>query len=243
MNSILTAQHVTKSFYGNTAVNDVSCEIRRNEILGLIGANGAGKTTFFNCLTGIYKIDSGEIRFEGKKINGLKPYKICDLGIARTFQIVRPFPGLTTLENVMTGAFCRVKKYKNALEIAEQSLSFVGLEDKIYKQASELNTGDQRKLELARALSTKPNLLLLDEVMAGLTPTESESVMEVIRKIRDDGITILMIEHIVAALMSLSDRVIVFDRGCLISSGTPQEVSKDPKVIESYLGRQDETNA
>ena len=215
MNSILTAKNVTKSFYGNVAVNNVSCEIRRNEILGLIGANGAGKTTFFNCLTGVYKIDSGEIRFEGK----------------------------TVLENVMTGAFCRVKKYKNALEIAKQSLEFVGLDDKSQKQAAELNTGDQRKLELARALSTRPNLLLLDEVMAGLTPTESESVMKVIRKIKDDGITILMIEHIMAALMSLSDRVIVFDRGSLISSGTPQEVSKDPKVIESYLGRQDEVDA
>ena len=223
MNSILTAKNVTKSFYGNVAVNNVSCEIRRNEILGLIGANGAGKTTFFNCLTGVYKIDSGEIRFEGKKINGLKPN--------------------TVLENVMTGAFCRVKKYKNALEIAKQSLEFVGLDDKSQKQAAELNTGDQRKLELARALSTRPNLLLLDEVMAGLTPTESESVMKVIRKIKDDGITILMIEHIMAALMSLSDRVIVFDRGSLISSGTPQEVSKDPKVIESYLGRQDEVDA
>ncbi len=243
MNSILTAKNVTKSFYGNVAVNNVSCEIHHNEILGLIGANGAGKTTFFNCLTGVYKIDSGEIRFEGKRIDGLKPNMICDLGIARTFQIARPFQGLTVLENVMTGAFCRVKKYKNALEIARQSLEFVGLDDKSQKQAAELNTGEQRKLELARALSTRPNLLLLDEVMAGLTPTESESVMNVIRKIKDDGITILMIEHIMAALMSLSDRVIVFDRGSLISSGTPLEVSKDPKVIESYLGRQDEADA
>lgn len=237
---ILTAKNVVKSFYGNVAVNDVSCEIHRGEILGLIGANGAGKTTFFNCLTGLYKIDSGEITFQGKKIDGLKPYQICDLGIARTFQIVKPFAGLTTLENVMTGAFCRVKKYKNAKEIAEKSLEFVGLLDKKDKQASELNTGDQRKLELARALATKPDLLLLDEVMAGLTPTESESVMEVIKKIRDDGITILMIEHIMSALMTLSDRVIVFEQGRLIASGTPEEVASNPLVIESYLGKQGE---
>ena len=236
--SFLVAEYVTKSFYGNVAVNNVSCEINKGEILGLIGANGAGKTTFFNCLTGMYKIDSGKITFEGKKINGMKPHQICHLGIARTFQIVKPFGELSTLENVMTGAFCRVKRYKNAEEIAENCIEFVGLSDKIQKNANELNTGDQRKLELARALATKPNLILLDEVMAGLTPTESESVMGLIRKIREDGVTVLMIEHIMSALMSLSDRVIVLEQGSLISSGTPQQVANDPLVIESYLGKQ-----
>lgn len=238
--NLLNVQNVSKSFFGNKAVNDVSFSIKRGEILGLIGANGAGKTTLFNCLTGMIKINSGEIRFEGRKINGLEPHQICHLGIARTFQIVKPFSGLTVLENVMSGAFCRVKKYNNAKDIAEQFLDFVGLSDKKDKPASELNTGDQRKLELARALATKPNLLLLDEVMAGLTPTESESVIGLIRKIRDEGVTILMIEHIMTALMSLSDRVIVLNQGKLICSGTPKEVASDKQVIESYLGIQGE---
>lgn len=238
--SFLTVSNVSKSFYGNKAVNDVSFEIQKGEILGLIGANGAGKTTLFNCLTGIIPINSGQITFEGRKINGLEPHQICHLGIARTFQIVKPFSSLTVLENVMSGAFCRVKKYENAKEIAETHLEFVGLLDKKDKMASELNTGDQRKLELARALATKPNLLLLDEVMAGLTPTESESVIKLIRKIRDDGITILMIEHIMSALMSLSDRVIVLNQGKLICNGKPEEVANDPLVIESYLGIQGE---
>lgn len=238
--SFLTVKNVSKSFYGNKAVDDVSFDINKGEILGLIGANGAGKTTLFNCLTGMLEINSGEIRFEGRKINKLEPHQICHLGIARTFQIVKPFGGLTVLENVMSGAFCRVKKFNNAKEIAEQHLEFVGLLDKKDKMASELNTGDQRKLELARALATKPNLLLLDEVMAGLTPTESESVIGLIRKIRDDGVTILMIEHIMTALMSLSDRVIVLNQGKLICSGTPKEVANDPLVIESYLGIQGE---
>ncbi len=234
--SFLTVKNVSKSFYGNKAVDDVSFELEKGEILGLIGANGAGKTTLFNCLTGVNKINSGEIKFEGKRINGLTPHQICHLGIARTFQIVKPFSGLTVLENAMTGAFCRVKKYANAKDIAEKNLEFVGLIDKKDRMAQELNTGDQRKLELARALSTNPNLLLLDEVMAGLTPTESEAVIKLIRKIRDDGTTILMIEHIMSALMSLSDRVIVLNQGKLICNGTPEEVANDKLVIESYLG-------
>jgi len=238
--SILTAKDVTKSFYGNVAVDKVSCSINQGEICGLIGPNGAGKTTFFNCLTGENQIDSGEIRFEGKKINGLQPYEICRLGIARTFQIAKPFAGMTTVENVMTGAFCRVKKYKNAREIAEDCVKFVGLADKMDLPASLLNTGEQRRLELARALATKPVLLLLDEVMAGLTPMESENVVELIRKIRSENVTILMIEHIMSALMELSDHVIVLDQGKVICYGTPELVVKDKKVIESYLGIQEE---
>ena len=237
--SILTVKNVTKSFYGNVAVSDVSCSVDQGEIVGLIGANGAGKTTLFNCLTGETSIDKGEIRFEGKKINGLKPYEICRLGIGRTFQITIPFADMTALENVMVGAFCRVKKYDNAKEIAENCLEFVGLADKMNEPANLLNTGEQRMLELARALATKPKLLLLDEVMAGLTPTESDMVMQLIRNIRDDGVTILMIEHIMTAVMKLSDHVIVLDQGQIICSGTPEKVVKDPRVIASYLGVQE----
>lgn len=240
MSVLLSAKNVTKSFYGNVAVNDVSCEVRQGEIVGLIGANGAGKTTFFNCLTGQNQIDSGEIKFEGRNISKLQPFEICRMGIARTFQITRPFAELTAVENVMVGAFCRVRKYNNAKEIAKNCIDFVGLSEKSDMPANLLNTGEQRKLELARALATKPSLLLLDEVMAGLTPTESEMVIHLIEKIRDDGITILMIEHIMTALMRLSDYVLVLDQGKLICKGTPEAVVKDKGVIESYLGIQED---
>ncbi len=241
--TILTANNVSKIFGAKKAVDSVSLDVHPGEILGLIGANGAGKTTFFNCLTGAYKIDGGEICFEGKRINGLKPYEICRLGIARTFQIVKPFSGLSVIENVMTGAFCRFNKYENARDFSEKCLQFVGIYDKKELSASELNTGDQRKLELARALATKPTLLLLDEVMAGLTPTESENVKEIIRKIKSSGVTIIMIEHIMSALMQLSDRVVVLDSGRIICEGTPEEVSKNDLVIEIYLGKDDDTDA
>lgn len=241
--AILTAIDVRKAFGAKKAVDGVSLEVHPGEIVGLIGANGAGKTTFFNCLTGAYKFDSGEIRFEGRRLNGLEPYEICRLGIARTFQIVRPFAGLSVIENVMTGAFCRFHKYENAKQFSEKCLQFVKLYEKKDVRASELNTGDQRKLELARALATEPKLLLLDEVMAGLTPTESENVKQLIKEIRASGVTIIMIEHIMSALMELSDRVVVLEQGKVICEGTPEAVSGDSRVIEIYLGKEDDRDA
>ncbi len=235
-NVILSAHAVCKSFSGNKAVNNVSLDIMRGEITGLIGANGAGKTTFFNCLTGYYHATSGRIEFEGKRIEKLAAHKICHLGMARTFQIAKPFGDLTVLQNAAIGAYNKENSKAAAFDNARSSLNFVGLGDKAEQFASGLNTGDQRRLELARALSTKPKLLLLDEVMAGLTPSESAEMITLIRNINKSGVTILMIEHIMPAIMSLSDVLYVLEQGSLIASGTPDEVSINPKVIQSYLG-------
>lgn len=238
---LLKATDVSKSFNGNVVVDNVNIEINEGEIVGLIGANGAGKTTLFNCLSGYYKVDSGNVHFENKKIDKLPANRICKLGLGRTFQIAKPFNSLTVLENVAVGAYNRHKTKKEAYEKAEEYIKFTGLSDKTTTLAGDLNTGEQRKLELARVLATEPKLLLLDEVMAGLTPTESVEMTALIRKIRDSGVTILMIEHIMPALMSLSDRVYVLDRGALICSGTPEQVSKNKLVIESYLGKSKES--
>ena len=237
MSVLLSAKNVTKKFGGMTAVNAVDLEIEKGQIVGLIGPNGAGKTTFFNSITGFYKANSGKVVFDGVDITSMTTYQNCKAGMARTFQIVQPFGQLTSLENVMVGAFNHSKKHAEAEELAKEMLKFVGLEDKTYAIVADLNIGDQRKLEMARALATKPKLLLLDEVMAGLTPTEIESVIELVLKIRESGTTVLMIEHIMAALMKLSDKVVVLERGTKIAEGTPQEISTNEKVIESYLGR------
>lgn len=237
---LLSTENVCKSFSGNKAVDNVSINICEGEIVGLIGANGAGKTTFFNCLTGYYKADQGKIEFDGKRIDKLHSHAICQLGIARTFQIAKPFGSLTVVENVMVGAYNRCKTATEAGKRAMESITFVGLADKTDVDAALLNTGEQRKLELARALATAPKLLLLDEVMAGLTPSESADMIELIRNIRSSGITVLMIEHIMPALMSLSDTVYVLEQGRLICTGTPEEVSQNQQVIESYLGKSGE---
>ncbi len=233
---LLSAQNVCKSFSGNKAVDDVSLDIVKGQITGLIGANGAGKTTLFNCIAGYRHLSSGTITFKGKEIHRLASHKICRLGIARTYQIAKPFGDLTVLENAVIGAYGKTSNKKEAYEIAAESIEFVGLGDKATEFAYNLNTGDLRRLELSRALSTKPELLLLDEVMAGLTPSESVEMTELIRKVNQSGVTILMIEHIMPVVMSLSDIIYVLERGKLISKGTPKQVSADPGVIESYLG-------
>lgn len=235
--SFFTATNVTKSFYGNKAVDSVSLEVRKGEIVGLIGANGAGKTTLFNCLSGYYSPDDGKITFKGTSIEKMKSHKICRLGIARTFQIAKPFGYLTVLENVMIGAFPKTSTNSEAMAVALEKIEFSGLSGKELVSARDLNTGDQRRLELSRALATNPEFLLLDEVMAGLTPSESVVMTELISKIRDSGITVLMIEHIMAALMKLSDRVYALDRGKLIAEGTPEEIASNPLVVNTYLGK------
>lgn len=233
---LLKAVKVTKKFAGLTAVDSVDLEIREGEIVGLIGPNGAGKTTFFNSITGFYPATYGSVEFDGHDITKRTTYQNCKAGMTRTFQIVQPFGQLTSLENVMVGAFNREKSYAHAEKVAREMITFVGMEDKMNSIVADLTIGDQRKLEMARALATKPKLLLLDEVMAGLTPTEIEDCVELVRKIRTSGVTILMIEHIMAALMKLSDRVVVLDHGKLIAEGTPQEITQNERVIESYLG-------
>ncbi len=233
---LLVVQQVNKSFSGLMAVKDISLEVNEGEIFGLIGPNGAGKTTLFNLVSGFYVPDRGSIIFDGQEITGLGPHTICQRGLARTFQIVKPFGNLSALENVMVGAFNRVGPYAQAARLALEKLVFVGLAEKKDIRVKELTIADQRRLELARALATQPKLLLLDEVMAGLTPSEVTEVMELIRKIRQSGVTIFIIEHIMHALMNLSDRVFVMHHGEKLAEGTPQEVSSNQKVIEAYLG-------
>lgn len=228
---------VCKSFRGNTAVNHVSLQVKKGKITGLIGANGAGKTTLFNCISGYYPVTSGKILYHGKEIQHKSAQHLCHMGIARTFQIAKPFGMLSVLDNVAVGGYNKARNRREAYQFAGKSLEMVGLYEKKESLAMLLNTGEQRKLELARALATQPEVLLLDEVMAGLTPTESREMTELIQKVNQTGITILMIEHIMPVIMKLSDYIYVMERGKMIAEGSPEEVANNRLVIASYLGK------
>ena len=235
--SILDVAKLSKRFGGLVAVDSVDLRIEQGEIVGLIGPNGAGKTTIFNLICGSIPITSGQIWFKNEDITGIRPYQACRKGIARTFQSVNLFRNLTVLENVLMGSlFGALEPMQEAREEAKKSLEFVGLLLKQNLQAKDLTVGDQKRLEVARALATRPALLLLDEVMAGLNQTELSSAIELIRKINSTGITIFVIEHVMHAIMGISNRVIVLHHGQKLCEGTPNQVCNDSEVIKIYLG-------
>lgn len=237
---MLAIENVSKQFDGITAIKDVSFKVAKGEIVGLVGPNGAGKSTLLNVLSGIYLPSSGSVIFDGTDITGLSPDKICKLGIAKTFQLVQSFRELTALQNVLVGAlFGNSGKIslKEATEKAAKNLEYVGFPmDKLNYPVKNLNVVELKRIQLARALSTDPKLLLLDEVTTGLNPKESNDAISLIQKIRESGITILMVEHVMRIIMNVSDRIVVLHHGQKIAEGRPEEIARDKKVISSYLG-------
>ncbi len=235
---LLEVRGIGKRFGGLHAVRDLSFDMARGEVLGLIGPNGAGKTTVFHLLSGFLAPDGGDVRFDGRSLAGLKPHAICRLGLARTFQIVRPFPHLSVWENVRVGALARRPQMAEARRRAEAVIDQVGLGAKADQPAGGLTLAERKRLELARALATEPTLLLLDEVMAGLNPTEIEAIVALIQRIHASGISILLIEHNMRAVMSLSHRIVVLSFGEKIVEGPPAAIANHPRVIEAYLGEE-----
>jgi len=235
---ILQVQDVTKRFGGLQALSDITFDLAEGQILGLIGPNGAGKTTLFNVINGVYAPERGRVTFRGEDITGLPSYEVAQRGLARTHQVVRPLHDLSVRENVMVGACYGRENHslKEARRVADEALTQVGLIERAGQPAGSLNVAQKKRLEMARALAAEPYLILLDEVLAGLNPAEIAAMMSTVRAIRDQGITILMIEHVMQAIMAISDRILVLDYGLLIAAGAPEEVANNPQVIEAYLG-------
>lgn len=233
---ILKIDGVTKRFGGLVAVDNVSFSVEKGGIFGLIGANGAGKTTLFNMMTGMLKVSGGTINYDGQDITNRPSDQICKMGVARTFQIVKPFTNLTALENVMVGAFSKTPNPRHAREKAEEIIQLVGLGERIHVDGEYLNLPERKRLEFARALATEPKVLLLDEVIAGMGTGQVEEIVQLIRKINQTGVTIVMIEHVMRAVMNLCAYICVLDQGKLIAQGLPEEVVNSPEVIKSYLG-------
>lgn len=233
---ILEAQHVTKRFGGLVANEDVSIHLNKGEILGMIGANGAGKTTMFNMLSGALPISEGKILYKGREIQGKKADEICKMGIGRTFQIVQPFTTLSVKENVMVGAFLRYNNIFDAEKKALEVLEFTGLYDVRDVKGNNLTLTQMKRMEVAKALATEPDVLLLDEVTAGVNPKEHPAFMKLVKDIRDSGVSIIIIEHVMRVIMNISDRMYALNQGKVIAEGTPSEIAQDPLVIESYFG-------
>jgi branched-chain amino acid transport system ATP-binding protein len=236
--SLLEARGIWKRFGGVQAVSALDLDVAEGEVVGMIGPNGAGKTTAFNLLSGFLAPDAGEIRFRGRSVVGWKPHAICALGLARTFQIVRPFPRLSVLDNVLVGALGRHARAETARARAREVVERLGLGAKAASPASGLTLAERKRVELARALATEPALLLLDEVMAGLNPTEIATLVELIREIHAAGVSILLIEHNMRAVMALSQRVVVLSFGERVAEGAPSDIARHPRVIEAYLGEE-----
>src|SRR5690349_22726632 len=232
----LVVQDLSKRFGGLRAVQEVSFTVRENETLALIGPNGARKTTAFNLIMGFYRPDGGSVRAFGRELVGLRPHDVCALGLARTFQVAKPFGGMSVLENVMTGAFLHERRPAAARAKAREAVAFVGLSAREATAARDLTTIDQRRLEMARALATQPRLLLLDEVMAGLNPAEVDQAVALVRKLAAQGLTIVIVEHLMRAVMALARHIVVLDHGQKIAEGNPSDVMNNPEVVRAYLG-------
>ena len=236
MTAALVIKDLSKRFGGLRAVQDVSFTVKENETVALIGPNGAGKTTSFHLITGFHRADSGSVEAFGRQIVGLKPHQVCALGLARTFQVAKPFGAMTVLANVMTGAFLRDRHVAAARQRAREAIDFVGLSAREQTPARDLTTIDQRRLEMARALATQPRILLLDEVMAGLNPSEIDQAVALVGKLSQSGLTIVIVEHVMRAIMAVARHIVVLDHGQKIAEGTPKEIVENPEVIRAYLG-------
>jgi branched-chain amino acid transport system ATP-binding protein len=236
--AILEVYSLTKRFGGLTAVSDLSFSLDESEIVGLIGPNGAGKTTVFNMIAGFYRPDSGRVVFQGEDLTGLRPYEICRRGIARTFQVTKPFLDSSVLDNVMVGGFLQARTAADARDIAWKALETLEFSNRGDAMGYEINVPDRKRLELARALATGAKLLLLDEPMAGLTPSEKGHIIDLLRKINEEGFTLVVVEHDMKVVMSLCPRIILMDRAMKLVEGTPEEVCSDPKAITAYLGEE-----
>ena len=236
MAEALVIRNLSKRFGGLRAVQDVSFTVAENETVALIGPNGAGKTTSFHLITGFHRPDSGSVLAFGKEVAGMKPHDVCALGMVRTFQVAKPFGAMTVLDNVMTGAFLRDRHVAAARERALEAIEFVGLSAREKTAAKDLTTIDQRRLEMARALATQPRILLLDEVMAGLNPSEIDQAVALIKKLSSRGLTIVIVEHVMRAIMAVARHIVVLDHGQKIAEGAPKEIVENPEVIRAYLG-------